>query len=265
MKYLLASIICCAAILSAGCFSNFKNISQVMQANSSSGIIGATKRGDTTAIANLMKDDPGILNEPIAGQMVALTIVDEPRTAEWLLAHGANPNASLDQGLTPFLQQVYKQNANTEILLSMLAHGANINQGVGTSAYDRIGTNHNGDAQHEFKNPKEQKDGVTITDFRLKDESPLQYATIYGNIAYIKMLLAHGATVNAREEDGYTALHLACEVVNLEAAKTLVEHGANINAKDDDGETPLKLCMTSSSTHDKAQLLAYLREHGATE
>ncbi len=54
-----------------------------------------------------------------------------------------------------------------------------------------------------------------------------------------KLLLEKGANVNARDDDGLTALHLASGDGCLRIARLLLEKGANANARDNEGNTAL--------------------------
>ena len=47
--------------------------------------------------------------------------------------------------------------------------------------------------------------------------------------------------VDAKGQDGYTALQYSCRYGHVDIARTLVNHKANINAKTDNGDTPLTL------------------------
>lgn len=65
-------------------------------------------------------------------------------------------------------------------------------------------------------------------------------------------LMAHlidaGVPVDSRTTDGNTALHLACGGNMLPAAKLLISHGADVNAKDTYGCTPLFSAIMNSYT-----------------
>jgi hypothetical protein len=57
--------------------------------------------------------------------------------------------------------------------------------------------------------------------------------------AELARLVAAGAPVNAANEFGQAALHIACLWGNAQSVKTLLELGANVNAANSRGQTPL--------------------------
>lgn len=92
--------------------------------------------------------------------------------------------------------------------------------------------------------------------------SPLHSAVAAGQLTIGKLLLARGANVNARNgEGGFTPLHEAAASGNVEFAKLLLAHKADLNAKTNDGKTPLTFALTRSQT----EMVAFLRERGATQ
>ena len=74
-----------------------------------------------------------------------------------------------------------------------------------------------------------------------------------GNIEAVKQHLDAGADVNA-DSGGYTPLHFAA---TKEIAELLIANGADVNAKDDEGETPLDW----ASRH-RPKTAELLRKHG---
>ena len=76
-----------------------------------------------------------------------------------------------------------------------------------------------------------------------------------------RLLIARGANVNCRGEEGGSPLHEAAGSGQLEFAKLLLNQGANINAKDDDGKTPLTIALE----YKQNDMARFLREHKATQ
>lgn len=67
--------------------------------------------------------------------------------------------------------------------------------------------------------------------------TPLMHAVLYGDATAVKRLLDAGANPNIRNAAGATALMWA--VTDLEKTRLLLEHGADVNAQSADQRTPL--------------------------
>jgi len=90
--------------------------------------------------------------------------------------------------------------------------------------------------------------------------TPLNSAAAAREVAIARLLIAHGANVNAGQaESGFTPLHEAAANGDLEFATLLLEHGAKINAKMKDGNTPLALAVSRNQN----EMAAFLRGRGA--
>ena len=68
---------------------------------------------------------------------------------------------------------------------------------------------------------------------------PIHDAVRDGDVAKVRQLLANGAKVEARVEDGWTPLHLAVKWGTTAIAKVLIKAGAKINARNKNVKTPL--------------------------
>ena len=68
---------------------------------------------------------------------------------------------------------------------------------------------------------------------------PLVDAARDGDIAAVRALLAQGASVDAAEGDGTTALHWACYRDDVETVELLLDVGADVDVANDLGATPL--------------------------
>jgi ankyrin repeat protein len=71
----------------------------------------------------------------------------------------------------------------------------------------------------------------------------------------VKMLLAKGADVNAKDDYGYTALIWAAYLDYSDIVQILLEHGAKVNIKNNHGESPLLLAVKICSSKYYGHLL----------
>lgn len=69
--------------------------------------------------------------------------------------------------------------------------------------------------------------------------TPLMEAATNGHVDIIRLLISHGADVNAQSATGNTPLMLACIAGHVDAVKELIAHGANVEDHNENGHTPL--------------------------
>ena len=69
--------------------------------------------------------------------------------------------------------------------------------------------------------------------------TPLHLAALNPDPAVTEALLAQGANVAAKSQQGLTPLHTAARLAGLQHVRALLNAGAEIEARDNDGRTPL--------------------------
>ncbi len=86
-----------------------------------------------------------------------------------------------------------------------------------------------------------------------------------GNLAQVKVLIAHGEKVDARNaENGRTALIGASERGSVDVIRFLIQAGADVNAHDKRGDTSLmRANWRGALDRDNADVIRLLIEHGA--
>ena len=92
-------------------------------------------------------------------------------------------------------------------------------------------------------------------------DTPLHWAALWGRTDVAKLLLARGADANAVENACHTPLDLAAANGNKDVAELLLAYGADVNAKHCHGGTPLHTALHEHH-EDVAELL---RQHGGHE
>ena len=91
--------------------------------------------------------------------------------------------------------------------------------------------------------------------------TPLGLAAFFGHLEIVEDLLRRGAAVNqpARNDLGAAPLHSAAAGGRLEICKRLVAAGADVNAREQDGFTPLQI----AAENEQIELVRLFLENGA--
>ncbi|XP_067089828.1 protein phosphatase 1 regulatory subunit 27 [Osmerus mordax] len=75
----------------------------------------------------------------------------------------------------------------------------------------------------------------------LSGMAAIHEAVLSGNLECVKLLVKYGADVHQRDEDGWTALHMACSDGYPDIARFLLSLGASCEAQNESGEKPSDL------------------------
>jgi len=147
---------------------------------------------------------------------------------KFLLEHGADLDAKNDEHRTPLHHaSVFGSVKGVQL---MLEHGANINARTrgGHTPLHRVLYN--------------------------LDDS---YDTLDMFLDTMRCFLAHGADVDALDDDHATPLHLASHYGCVKGARLLLEHGTNVHLEDKEGRTPFQV----ASERDHKEITQLLSEH----
>jgi len=90
-----------------------------------------------------------------------------------------------------------------------------------------------------------------VDEANAKGETPLMIAAIRGSLPAVQMLVKRGAAVN---REGWTPLHYACSGPDNGVTAWLLAQGAEINARSENGTTPLMMAARYGAT-DLVQVL----------
>lgn len=91
--------------------------------------------------------------------------------------------------------------------------------------------------------------------------APIHASATHGNLVILRTLLEKGATVNAGQEGGHTAVHQAAHRNNISMAQLLLEFGADPHQPDANGQSALQLAQAEGNSEVAAVLKGKLDEN----
>ena len=91
--------------------------------------------------------------------------------------------------------------------------------------------------------------------------TPLIWAVLAKNKNVVELLLAHGADVNCKNNQGETAIYWAAMSGDMEIASLLLQKGSDVNERDHFGISPLRSAVLCNDQ----EMTKLLRSHGAKE
>jgi len=179
-------------------------------------------------------------------------------------------NLTQQQGYNVVIGACMMGNQDPELLRMILDHGANVNHldpkgGSAMFLCAQHGRPDFMDILFQYGASASPRPPVGHNSSKARNSDPIHIATSRNNISAIRVLLAHGADVNAQiASSGATPLILAAYTGHLDAVKLLLENGAYVNVKDAEGQTALHKIFDRMHRLDfYPSILSLLMEHGA--
>ena len=214
----------------------------------------AAQYGDTETVRYLVglpDVDVHAENDSCCTALHFAGIASDPEVAQLLIAAGADIGAKDDQGLTPLHQAC--GDGKLAVVKVLVKAGADV-----------CATNDKGTtclmiaAHHERTETVRYLVGLPEVDVHAENDpccTALHYAALHWSGEVAQVLIAAGADIEAKDDQGVTPLHYACEdgkpskavmltqgqvyVPPPNVVQVLIDAGADIEAKDDMGGTPL--------------------------
>lgn len=195
----------------------------------------ADKNGRTPALVAMKLGDKKIV-QILAGHEGGMTLsvaayLGDTDATKRLLEGGAKVDAKDAEGQTPL--RYAAREGHAEVVELLLAKGANADgKGSGdTPLLDALWRRHV-DVATVLVNHGARIEG----EHSVSRMSPLHMAAQDGLTELVRLMIAKGARVNARDNAGNTALHYA---PGADIAQFLLSNGADVNVKSRSGSTPL--------------------------
>lgn len=243
-------------------------------------LLSKEQRQMDAAVRQAVQADPSRIDAVFAEGAPPLQIAMTyhlPDLFDWLLAHGASPDARDQRGQTALHKAVIFDWPGHHSMRVLLTRGADVDArgddggtplhlaaflssascveallgaGANPNAPDGLGRT----PLHLASTPQPTADpqaavrtihllvagGADASAHETNGDTPLHLAAMMGSVEAVRALLSEGAEVDARGLGGGTALHTAARFAKADVAEILLQAGADPNLRDDRGLTPLE-------------------------
>ena len=198
-------------------------------ANEDVRLVDAVKNQDLQQVRALLNGHPDVNVRSEDGSTALLWAAhwNDLRTAELLVRAGADANAANDFRMTPLSQAC--TNRNAELVDLLLKAGANPATPIGTGETPLMTCARTGSA-----------DAVRMllvhgADVNVKEptqnQTALMWAAAQQHAKVVQLLIQANADLQAHTKSGFTALHFAARMGDMESTRTLLGAGVNVNIR----------------------------------
>ena len=182
--------------------------------------------------------------------LIAATRAGNAPVVKYLLEHGAKADSPAGSPEEASPLRAAAQAGDAEMMQLLLDHGASVKQAGSGAISGAIEAG----CRKCFDLVAKGLDAKAYS-------TALLALAVFSNYDEIKLMLDHGADVNARDDSGRTPLMFAanCDCQPVNTVQLLIEHGADINAKNLSGMTALD----AARLHGNTQMIDFLIKSGA--
>lgn len=185
---------------------------QVEEDTPTRSLLKASADGDQTALQALIRSGVDIDSTSESGNSALLiaTFFEQKSCFDFLLANGADPNLQNNHGDSPISVAANKEIGKEYWLRSILSSGGNPN------------------LRNDKVSPESAQFGFSRT-------TPIFDALRARNADNVELLLDAGASIDWKDERGYSLLAMAAGIQQFDIALLLLKHGADYEAKAENG------------------------------
>jgi ankyrin repeat protein len=245
----------------------------VAAATSDSRLLEAARTQDATAVRSLLSQKADVNARSSDGSTALLWLAhwNDVDTADLLLRAGADANAANDFRMTPLSQAC--TNGSAEFVRLLLKSGANPSTAIATGETPLMTCAKTGSAD-AVRLLVEYGAAVNATE-PAQNQTALMWAAAERHANVVSALIAAHADLKTRTKDGFTAIHFAARVGDLESVQLLLASGVPVNLLTGGGDgasggggrgggatggyTPLLIATLRA----QVDVALYLLDHGA--
>ena len=242
---------------------------EVKSHNSIAVLMKAAWEGNTGQAQALIHDGIDVNARDAFGRTALLIAASQGHTyiVQILLEAGADPGVKDNVGTTAL---VAAEARGYSRIVSLLRDPSTHSDGAGEESPSKVENNGHGAASlASLQRAVDSGDVTSVNaiiargaDVNTRTEdgwTPLMLATIKGHTEVVAALLKQGADVDARNKKGWTALMFAVSMGDIETMRVLLAGNAEIDARDNDGKTVLM----QATGENNIESLRVLLESGA--